>query len=238
MTENPFAAPNSPETIRPEAQGGGYSYRSTQGLATVIKVSIVVYCLGTLGIMLLNTIGTLRYPNFTNLEAEPSDQTEQLLLIGSFGFAVITVLVFLVAAVAVCMFMHRSNRNARVLGATQMEHAPGWSVGYWFIPILNLFRPYQAMKELYQSSTSPNGSSWRDVEPSSMLGPWWGCWLIGGMISRAVNRMESKSVDLGMGGVVANWIAAILLISGGVLLTMIVKDIAAKQHAAVKKLTG
>ncbi len=30
-----------------------------------------------------------------------------------------------------------------------LSHSEGWAAGSWFVPIVNLYRPYQIMKEIY-----------------------------------------------------------------------------------------
>ena len=50
-----------------------------------------------------------------------------------------------------CLFMPRANRNARAFGSS-MSISPGWAAGWFFVPIANLWMPYQAMKEIWQGS--------------------------------------------------------------------------------------
>jgi hypothetical protein len=55
---------------------------------------------------------------------------------------------------------------------TLMSFTPGWSVGWYFIPIACLFKPYQAMKEIWEISHKNQSGT------SSTLGLWWALWLI------------------------------------------------------------
>ena len=64
-------------------------------------------------------------------------------LLASTGF-----LVWLGTATAVLMWVHRAYRNLPALGARDMAYSPGWAVGWWFIPFLNLVRPYQVVREI------------------------------------------------------------------------------------------
>lgn len=50
------------------------------------------------------------------------------------------------------MWKHRASKNLAPLGVSNQRFSPRWAVAYYFIPILNLFRPYQAMKEIYLRS--------------------------------------------------------------------------------------
>jgi hypothetical protein len=50
------------------------------------------------------------------------------------------------------MWIYRANKNLGTLSGEQMRFTPGWSVGWYFIPIANLYKPYQAMKEIWRVS--------------------------------------------------------------------------------------
>jgi hypothetical protein len=50
------------------------------------------------------------------------------------------------AVVGACMWQHRAASTARALGYAA-KHSPGWGVGCWFVPIVNLWMPYQAIRD-------------------------------------------------------------------------------------------
>ncbi len=68
-------------------------------------------------------------------------------------------------------WIHQADRNCRQFGATDMRFTPGWSVGCFFVPLLNLYRPYQAMKQIWQVSTNP--TNWKSERRPDMLVYWW-----------------------------------------------------------------
>lgn len=61
-------------------------------------------------------------------------------------------LFFLANIVLFFVWLHRAARNVRALGATSLEFTPGWTVGYFFIPVINLVMPYLAVREIWQHS--------------------------------------------------------------------------------------
>jgi hypothetical protein len=84
--------------------------------------------------------------------------------------------VVLVASVVVfLLWVYRSNTLARALGASAMEHTPGWSVGWFFVPVANLFMPYFVMKEIYLATCSPRNYSMAHDEPPGLktVRVWW-----------------------------------------------------------------
>ena len=63
-----------------------------------------------------------------------------------------------------CGFIGRISTQGN-LEPQGMKFSPGWSVGFYFIAILGFWKPYQAMKEIWQASKNP--SSWQSVEAGS-----------------------------------------------------------------------
>ena len=61
-----------------------------------------------------------------------------------------------------------------------MKIAPGWSVGHYFIPVLNLWKPYMAMKDIRRTSYG------NDHSLEKTLSLWWTMWLLFNVISLAV----------------------------------------------------
>ncbi len=52
----------------------------------------------------------------------------------------------LVALVVVLIWQFRAATAARSLGYPA-KHSPGWGVGCWFVPIVNFWMPYQAIRD-------------------------------------------------------------------------------------------
>jgi hypothetical protein len=50
------------------------------------------------------------------------------------------------AVVVACIWQHRATTAARAMGLPT-THTPAWGVGSWFVPIVNLWMPYQAIRD-------------------------------------------------------------------------------------------
>ena len=87
---------------------------------------------------------------------------------------VLHAIMFISSAVAFLLWTYRANSNCRALGAQGMI-SPGWSVGWYFVPIANLWKPYQAMEEIWQASKNPQ--SWQRVKRPGIVTCWWYIWL-------------------------------------------------------------
>ncbi|MEK6249739.1 MAG: DUF4328 domain-containing protein [Planctomycetales bacterium] len=98
--------------------------------------------------------------------------------------------IFIATVVVFCMWVHRSNANARALGSAGMKNTPGWCVGWFFIPLMNLFKPYQAVKEIYQSSDPECGQwDWNTARVSGILGLWWTLWIVTNLVDNIESRL-------------------------------------------------
>ena len=80
-----------------------------------------------------------------------------------------------VTAVFWCTWVHRTYRNLPALGAAGLTQTPGRAVAYYFIPVLNLFRPYQVMKETWRASDPHyvGAADWQSLTTPALLRWWW-----------------------------------------------------------------
>jgi hypothetical protein len=68
---------------------------------------------------------------------------------GSNGFSPVTGLVGLLTVAAVvlaCIWQHKAASAARALGFPS-HRSPAWGVGSWFVPVVNLWMPYGAIRD-------------------------------------------------------------------------------------------
>lgn len=84
-----------------------------------------------------------------------------------------------------------AHRNLPALGAQHLEFRPGWAVGYFFIPILNWWKPYQAMRSLWRNSHSVRHPDAQDT--TWILPTWWALWVIWSLHGNVSWRMQSRA---------------------------------------------
>ena len=90
-------------------------------------------------------------------------------------------------------WIYKSNLNLQNISSNKLRFSPGWSVGWYFIPIFSIWKPYQAMKEIYLTSqriANPNKSP---ILPGSFI-IWWLLWLIGNYLGWYYFR-QSLTID-------------------------------------------
>lgn len=119
--------------------------------------------------------------------AEAADTRKQFVV-------TVDLLGYFATAIAWFFWQHRAYANLRLIGSRETEYTPGWSVGWWFVPIANLFRPYSIMAELWRRSASHNepGQS-SDASGSSLIGGWWLCYVAATLLSRLANSYFSSA---------------------------------------------
>ena len=107
---------------------------------------------------------------------------------------------YLASAIAFLMWVHRAHKNLPSLGVTDLRFTPGWAVGWFFVPIMFLFRPYQAISEIWRASepnlNTTDSTSWKTVRTSSIVGWWWAFFLISEFAGKIVLRVTMGAEEL------------------------------------------
>ncbi len=84
---------------------------------------------------------------------------------------------FSASAVLFLRWLSRTARNARALGAVGMRFGPRAAVGWWFVPVFHLWKPFQVLKELFQASHPKYLDNWRQAPVPRLLSLWWALWV-------------------------------------------------------------
>jgi hypothetical protein len=102
------------------------------------------------------------------------------------------------AVVFFLMWIHRAHKNLPALGRQGMHFTPGTCVGWFFVPIANLWKPVQAVAEIWRASDPDGQDYWRANASTPWIGVWWGTWLVGNALENAssVGHAKSSGVDL------------------------------------------
>lgn len=157
----------------------GERYAFVKDPSALTKALIVMLWV-QFGVVVLAIIGGLaqlelisRY-EFTASEARANDEMIWFIALIYLCIAITTAILFL-------KWIYRANINSRGFGTKGMQFTPGWSVGCYFIPIWNLYGPFQSMCEIWKVSINPG--NWTSQRVSAVLGWWWAFWLFAGLLS-------------------------------------------------------
>jgi glycerol-3-phosphate acyltransferase PlsY len=90
------------------------------------------------------------------------------------GVSVIDFLLALITYILFCMWIYRAAANVKAARVSGFTFTPAWAVGWHFVPIANFFRPFQAMRQIWNASHGGDGVSRQRGE--LLLICWWGVW--------------------------------------------------------------
>ncbi|MFJ1805664.1 MULTISPECIES: DUF4328 domain-containing protein [unclassified Streptomyces] len=126
------------------------------------------------------------------------------------------------AIVLFLVWLARSRRNAQELSPWASVPSRGWTIGAWFVPVVNFFIPRQFVLNIGRASSA----SWEQWRDTTLVNLWWVAWI-------------THAVALGMGDRVAPGsmaflvVAEALMIAAAVLLGLVIERITALQSAAL-----
>jgi hypothetical protein len=94
--------------------------------------------------------------------------------------------------IAFCLWIYQAHKNLTLLGTRGLTYTPGWAVGWFFIPIMQLFRPYQVTQELWKASSQleplRDPFAWQRNSGSGLILAWWLLWVLGDVLNGFVFR--------------------------------------------------
>lgn len=214
-------------------------------LSATGRAVATIYALGAVMLLHLLTIPITLWENnivrrygmdaFTGTEAPGEVAAWGLTL---FGIALFLVAATITSAVLFLMWIHRAYRVLEENGVPGLKHTPGWAVGWWFIPIANLAKPYEVVKEVFERSErnqpSASMSFTAQKESSWIVGAWWLVWITACLATNVSSFMTSFNHSAEQ-YILSNWLgiaATVLFILAGGLAIMVVRDIDNRQRRA------
>jgi uncharacterized protein DUF4328 len=154
----------------------------------------------------------------------------------------ISVLARIPTIIVYLMWIHRAYRNLPALGANRLQHTPGWAVGWFFVPIACLVKPYQVAAEIWRNSDpqaigAPRASS---VAPVAF---WWAAWLatiVAVRIASVVYDLapERRTVSALMDATMAFLAISVITIIAALLAILVIHSIDKNQDARFAKISG
>lgn len=72
-----------------------------------------------------------------------------------------------------------------------MKFSPRWSVGWFFIPVMNFWKPYQVVAELRDKSERFSGKNLRHQLPFPIVPMWWTAWVASFLSYRYLSGYEN-----------------------------------------------
>jgi hypothetical protein len=162
----------------PPAKPVRRTYRDARRLTRVLRGLLVALA------VISAVTAAAKLSHFSVLQAMVDNDVEALvsfpgivtLLISAMNTAEFArAIVFSATVVLFAIWIHRMQSNTFALGIMDLQYTPAWAVGWNFVPIANLWIPYQVMREIWCANRNPTG--WQFDKPSRFLIVWWLLWL-------------------------------------------------------------
>jgi len=166
-------------------------YLPAQRLAQLVLVCLAIetlVCMASIGSTLMQAelLGRMQAgAPYTEAEANFNDLRQ-----GAIG--TLTIIMALISAFLFLKYLGRTNHNARALGVNDLSATPGWTIGYYFVPILNFFKPYQILQEIWKAS-APETGDWKLRAGSTLVGWYWGVRIVDLIANRVTSRLGMQS---------------------------------------------
>ena len=156
--------------------------------------------------------------------------------------ALLTLIAFVVAVVMFIRWFRRAYTNLPALGATNLRYESWWTIGSWFIPIVNLFRPKQIANDIWRGSDpsrrpdeQPN---WEGAHVPALFQWWWAFYLIGTWMDNISFRAELAADDLDgyKRAAAVTMVVGAVEVVGGILAVLVVQRTTRRQEARAARL--
>ena len=193
-----------------------------------IAITLIWIILGLEIMMFIS--GFLQYNLLQNINAgiEISDEAANFNDLREGAIGILYLVVLIISAVTFIRWFRRAYFNLHTQ-VNYLEHDEGWAAGAWFVPILNLFRPYNIMRELYNETDEllkKKVEGYTTMLRGTAVGWWWFFWIIAGFLGNASFRlaMHAESVEELINVTVINMASNIVGIPSALLAVKVIKD--------------
>ena len=138
--------------------------------------------------------------------------------------ALVELVVLITAFILFIRWLRRAYWNLHALGRP-VEHSEGWAAGAWFVPFMNMFRPYSIVREVWRQTQLV---AFEQVTPHGLLRAWWLLFIVHGIVSNVTNQMETKATTTEQlqSAAWGNAITALLMLGTALLTIQVVRRIA------------
>ena len=138
--------------------------------------------------------------------------------IAQMGTFVIQLVLVLATAIFFLRWKYRAYKNLQAACDTPMKTSAGWSIGCYFVPLINLYRPATAMHEIQSRSKANIGYS---------VYGWWFLWILSGLLARATMNTRG-AIDYRVYTI--SIVGLCLAIIAGFLMLKIIRTVTEKQR--------
>lgn len=122
-------------------------------------------------------------------------------------------------------WMRRAYFNLHIIKPGKPKFSEGWAAGAWFVPLVNLARPYKIVNEIWEESEHFGRGSY--ISNTQMAGIWWALFLIGNFLSNVSWRMErnASSLETLQSATIVDMLSNMVLLAAAIYTALLIKKI-------------
>lgn len=154
-----------------------------------------------IAILALNLLAELALSFKMNYDTDIFDPNIRYMIIATGLIALFRSLFTILLAVFFIMWMRRAYHNLHKAGSTYLSFSEGWAAGAWFVPFINLGRPWKIMSEIFQETQlvfrKPNEFGF-EKEHDNITGWWWAAFITSGVVGY-IGSFVIRAGNLGTG---------------------------------------
>ncbi|MFE9116338.1 DUF4328 domain-containing protein [Streptomyces sp. NPDC007172] len=137
-------------------------------------------------------------------------------------------------------WFHRTRTNAEVLDPGSCSTGPGWAIGVWFVPLVNLVMPWLIARDVTRASVRPAPAHTGRGAPFALLNAWWLAWVASKVLALIGSRLPAAGADVAAAHRGAGVMIAIdvLNLAAAVLAILYVRQLTYRQERASAGATG
>ena len=129
--------------------------------------------------------------NVSDSVIESNESLNTIVSIIQTVIAVLTVIAFL-------LWFYKAHKNTVNISEQPLKYSPVWSVGGFFIPLINLVLPYKIAKEIWYASVN-DSYDYNQLNNKPMVGfimTWWLLFILSSGTSRLSSQLILKAEEL------------------------------------------
>lgn len=195
-----------------------------------IHIAITLFSMAALALELIYLEAVQMAPLSELLRDFAAPSTIDLLVMTS---SLAELLAWLVVGVMSLVWIHRVNANAHGL-ANGMQSSSAWAVGWFFVPIALLWKPFRGIEEAWKVSHAPD--RWQILDTPPLLRIWWGFWIVSGFVGNIASRMtwSAQTVEDYIASDRAMLLSALVYVPTMLLFLQIVRRLTRAQSGVIR----